>query len=514
VSDPSWQAAERWLLAALDQPTEARARFLYEKISDPVLRARVESLVAADARCGTFLEAPAHAMLMPELPAVGMPVSGLAIPDSESAQPLRIPTRIGSYRLVRELGQGGMSVVYLGERIAADFEQRVAVKLLRAGALSDDMRRRFRAERQILAQLEHPAIARLLDGGTTDTGLPYLVMDYVIGLPIDRYCDSKRLDVRARVRCFLEVCAAVRHAHRNLVVHRDIKPSNILVGEDGKPKLLDFGIAKLITAAPDGAAASEVTATCQRMLTPNYASPEQLRGEAITTAWDVYALGVLLYRLLTGSLPHRLEGRTFEAMWRQLQTGHPPIPSAAVVAGSSMEGAHCWQDRHGSRHRGQAGHPVAGSRGSTTTRQLARKLRGDLDTITMTALHRDPDRRYGSVDALIDDLERYQDGRPVWARRDSVLYRAGKFVVRQRLAVAVTLAFVLLTAGFAIDRARSAWQLERERDEKEEVATFLVSLFETQGEGPETEVQARSLLDRGVAQATARLDTQPGVGAS
>lgn len=508
MSVPSWRTAEQWLLAVLDQPTATRARFLREEISDPELRRHVEALVAVEASCGSFLETPAYAMVRPELAAATAPVSGLDAPTASM-----LPQVVGSYRLVSELGRGGMSVVYLGERIDADFEQRVAVKLLHAGTLSEEARRRFRAERRILAQLEHPGIARLLDGGTTESGLPFLVMDHVIGLPIDRYCDLHRLDVRARLACFLDVCAAVGHAHRNLIVHRDIKPSNILVGRDGKPRLLDFGIAKLLSASPDGAA--EATATWQRVLTPNYASPEHLRGGPITTVCDVYSLGVLLYLLLVGRLPHRLEGESFEAMSDLVRDRRPLRPSRAVVAEASARRRSSTgrdpSDEHAADERRRA---EASARDCSSPRQLARKLRGDLDTIVLTALHRDPARRYGSVDELVHDLRRHLDGRPVLARPDSLLYRAGKLVARNRLRVAAGAVIVLLLVSVGIERGRSAWQIERERAEKEQVATFLVSLFDMPDAGPETEVQARALLDRGVEQAQKRLETQPGVGAS
>ncbi len=511
MTAPSWQTAEQWLLAALDQPTAVRERFLRTKITDPALRQRVESLLAAEAHCDGFLEIPAYAMVQQQLDPDALP-DGL--PETEIAAGHGSQSQmVGRYRLIREIGRGGMSVVHLGERVGADFDQQVAIKLLHAGTLSEDARRRFRAERQMLAQLEHPGIARLLDGGTTEAGLPFLVMDHVIGLPIDRYCERHRLDISARLACFLDVCAAVAHAHRNLIVHRDIKPSNILVGEDGKPKLLDFGIAKLLGASPDGS--YEETATWQRVLTPNYASPEHLHGGPITTACDVYSLGVLLYLLLVGRLPHRLEGESFEALSDQVRDRTPQMPSRAVASPeAAVHSAAGPPEAQDLRDDVAPLRAEARARGCSSPRQLARKLRGDLDTIVMTALHREPGRRYGSVGELVHDLQRHLDGRPVLARRDSLLYRAGKLVARNRLRVAAAAAILILLVSFGIERARNAGQLERERDEKEQVATFLVSLFDLPGSGPETEVQARRLLDRGVEQAQERLETQPGVGAS
>ncbi len=287
LSPERWRRVNDLFLAAVEQPSASRAAWLDAQCEgDFELRLEVESLLQADA--------PSDAAS-----SVVRAVTS-AIAESAITAPVIGTQTVGPYRILREIGQGGMATVYLAVREGGDFEQRVAIKVVR-GLLGGDALRRFRAERQILASLEHPSIARLLDGGTTPDGIPYLVMEYVDGVPIDQYCRTHGLAIRERLQLFCRVCDAVSHAHRNLVVHRDLKPSNILIAEDGTPKLLDFGIARLI--ADDGPSGMPLTMTGMRMLTPEYASPEQVRGEPITTAADVYSLGVLLFELLTGQRP-------------------------------------------------------------------------------------------------------------------------------------------------------------------------------------------------------------------
>ncbi|TAK93742.1 serine/threonine protein kinase, partial [Patescibacteria group bacterium] len=321
--------------------------------------------------------------------------SGLYFLRPVTDQPSLPLERIGPYRLVSEIGHGGMGTVYLAER-DGDFHQRVAIKVVR-GLLGADGLRRFRVERQILASLQHPGIAGLLDGGTTPEGMPYLVMEHIEGVRIDDYCDARHLTLAQRVTLFCRVCDAVSAAHRSLVVHRDLKPSNILITADGTPKLLDFGIAKLLT--DDDADPLLVTSPSVRALTPEYASPEQIRGLPITTATDVYSLGVLLFELLTGERPHRLGTRTAAELERVICGQEARRPSAFVE------------------------------------KRLARELEGDLDTIALAALRKESSRRYQSVEQLADDLRRYLDGRPVLARPSTWSYRARRFVQRHRAAV-------------------------------------------------------------------------------
>ena len=398
---------------------------------DQPLRAEVERLVEAHERVGHFIDTPAL-----EHAGGGRRADG----DDESVAAGR---RFGAYRVVRELGRGGMGVVFLAERSDGQFDQRVAIKLIKRGMDTEVVLRRFRAERQILASLQHPNIARLLDGGTTDDGLPYFVMEYIDGQPVDRYASERRLTIDERLRLFLEVCAAVAYAHQQLVVHRDIKPLNILVTADGKPKLLDFGIAKVLH---DEAGEEPGTVTGYRLLTPEYASPEQAEGRRATTASDVYALGVVLYELLTGRSPYRLRSRTPHEILESVRTTEPERPSAAVTRpadpANGGQGAAALDWVHATRGGG--------------TERLRRRLRGDLDTIVLTALRKEPDRRYASVERFADDVRRHLDGLPVRARADSLLYRAGKFVRRNRAAVTAGALIALALVGGTVATAVQA----------------------------------------------------------
>jgi non-specific serine/threonine protein kinase/serine/threonine-protein kinase len=340
-----------------------------------------------------------------------------------------------------------MGSVLLAQRDDDQYRKRVALKLLRPGFDSEDVVRRFRRERQILASLEHPNIASLLDGGTTDDGLPYLVMEYVEGLPIDRYCDRHRLSVDERLRLFCLVCGAVQFAHQNLIVHRDIKPRNVLVGPSGAPKLLDFGIAKLLDpglwAQPGEAAPTE-----HFLMTPEYASPEQVRGEPITTASDVYSLGVLLYELLTGQRPYEVTGRSLHEITRAVCEKEPTRPSAAI-------------DRAMQTREGSAG-------------RLRRRLRGDLDNIVLMALRKEPARRYASVEQLSEDVRRHLEGLPVRARKATFAYRARKFVLRNRGAVAAAvLVFASLGGGIVATRHQARVAERRFGDVRKLAQVFL-----------------------------------------
>jgi non-specific serine/threonine protein kinase/serine/threonine-protein kinase len=343
--------------------------------------------------------------------------------------------RVGPYRLVRELGHGGMGTVYLAVRDDDAFHKRVALKILKRGMDTDAIVRRFRTERQILAGLDHPNIARLLDGGSTADGLPYLVMEYVDGAPLVEYAEARQLDTAARLDIFLAVCAAVQYAHQNLVIHRDLKPANVLVTGDGVPKLLDFGIAKLLNPEMAGHTLAP-TAPGLHLMTPEYASPEQVRGDAVTTTSDVYSLGVLLYELLTGRRPYRLTSRALPEIARVVCEEEPLRPSVAVTR-PVEPAAGAAPDRPPSR--------------ATTTldpQRLRRQLEGDLDTIVLKALSKEPVRRYASVDQFAEDVRRHLAGLPVLARHDTLGYRASKFVRRHRGAVAAGAAvFVALVAG-------------------------------------------------------------------
>jgi len=347
--------------------------------------------------------------------------------------------RIGAYRLVRELGHGGMGTVYLAMRDDDAFHKRVALKILRRGMDSEAIVRRFRTERQILAGLDHPNIARLLDGGTTADGLPYLVMEFVEGMPLGEFAETRQLETNARLELFQQLCAAVQYAHQSLVIHRDIKPANVLVSQDGVPKLLDFGIAKLLNAELTGQSLTAVTAPGLQLMTPEYASPEQVRGEPVTTATDVYSLGILLYELLTGRRPYHLTSRAVPEIVRVVCESDPLRPSVAVTRPIEGGDTDTPATTDGTRLRLRRG---------LDTQRLRRRLEGDLDNIVMKAISKEPARRYASVEQLADDVRRHLTGLPVMARHDTLGYRTAKFVRRHRGAVTAAAAvFMALVAG-------------------------------------------------------------------
>jgi serine/threonine-protein kinase len=432
---------------------------------DPELRSQVESLIAASESASNALGGAVRAVAR------------------DLARPLESGQRIGPWELMREVGHGGMGAVFLARRADGEYQAEVAVKLI-GGPRTAEHLRRFRAERQILASLDHPNIARMLGGGTTADGIPWVAMEYIDGIPLDRYCQEHRLAIDARLAIFRDVCRAVRYAHQHLVVHRDLKPGNILVSADGTAKLLDFGIAKLL--APGDADASQ-TGTAMRLLTPAYASPEQLRGGAITVATDVYGLGVVLFLLLTGKLPHDVAGKSLAEIERLVCEEPPPRPSSLV--------------------------PVRDSR----------RLRGDLDTIVLMALQKDPRRRYESVERLADDIERHLTARPVLARGETTAYRLGRFLRRHRTAVVVASAAVLMLAAFGVTMGIQARRLAVERDaattaraNAEQVSTFLASVFESSDpdESRGQQLTARELLDRGAKRVRTELAAQPAVQAT
>jgi eukaryotic-like serine/threonine-protein kinase len=449
VEPERWQRLREVFPAALAiVPDERPARLAEVCGADAGLRAEVESLLAAHEAAAGFLSGPG---------------------EEELAEASLDGERLGPYRIVNRLGAGGMGVVYLALRADGEFQQRVALKVVKPGLDSVEVIRRFLAERQILAALEHPNIARLLDGGTTERGLPYFVMEYVEGQPIDTYCRERRLSLRQRLELFLTICSAVEHAHRNLIVHRDLKPGNVLVSADGTPKLLDFGIAKLLD--PELALSLGATVFGPQPMTPDYASPEQMRGEHVTTASDVYSLGVLLYELLAGRHPFRSRASTPAEMRRLVTEEEPPKPMA-----------------------------------------------GDLDNIVLKALRKEPNRRYGSVEQLADDVRRYLAGRPVLARPGTIGYRASKFLRRHRVGTAIAATILLAIVGFGIGMAALAARLAQERDRAEQqrrraeqVTAFLTEIFEVSDPLKKTgkDVTARELLDVGAAKIGAQLHDQP-----
>lgn len=455
----TWDRLESIFHAAMELPAAERDTFVREACGDDEeLRREVARLIAADLG-GIDLDG-----------VVAGAASGV-LEDHALAMATR---RFGPYRILREIGAGGMGTVFLGERADDEFEKRVAIKVVRGGITDAAGRARFEFERQILASLEHPGIARLLDGGTTSDGVPFVVMEFVDGRPITEFADARGLDTGGRLWLFLDVCAAVQHAHNALVIHRDLKPGNILVGDDGQPKLLDFGIARLL--ADDG---SGVTRTgAPQPLTPEYASPEQVRGEKVGTGTDVYALGVLLYELLSGARPFDLAGESAASIEKVI-TGREPAPPSRVP-------------------------------------DLGRRIHPDLDSIVLMALRKDVSRRYPSVAHLADDIRAHLAGQPVTARPNSLAYRTGKLIRRNRLAVGAAAAIVLITifSAFRLSAERDAARLEAAR--ARQVTTFLTGLFEladpdrSRGE----DITARELLDAGLQRLRTELTDQPEIRAT
>ena len=407
--------------------------------SDETIRREVESMLEAHERSpGLIAErrlVTDHGTLGPGSDALGGSLPGGA--------------RVGPYRIVSPVGAGGMGDVYRADRADGSYSQTVAIKVLRPGYRTAEMVRRFRIEREALARLVHPGIATILDGGALDDGRPYLVLELVEGVPVTTYCAQHALSIRDRLALFLRIVSTVQFAHGRLVVHRDLKPSNILVQPDGSPRLLDFGIAKLLDLSADASLGMATTPEV-RLLTPEYAAPEQLRGEPPTTAADIYSLGVLFFEMLTGAKPFPAAGRTVAALEQAILEAAPPLPSSVA-----------------------------------STADAARHLRGDLDRIVLMALRKEPDRRYVSAAQFGEDVERYLDGRPVLARPDSVRYRFGKFVRRNRALVAGGVVAVLLVAAFGTVSTLQARRIARERDRAdrergaaEEVLGILTGLFE------------------------------------
>ncbi len=399
----NWERIQDLFSAAADLPREDQARFLDEHCgADPALRREVDSLLAADPKMGEKV---------------------FAAIETEAQSLVEVPTpigsRLGAYRVVKEIGRGGMGTVYLGTRDDELYQKQVAIKLIRHGMDTADVLDRFRHERQILANLDHPYIARLIDGGTAPDGRPFFVMDYVEGQPVDTYCVERALDIPARCGLFLSICEAVSHAHRNLVVHRDLKPGNIFVTGDGTPKLLDFGVAKLLDANAESGSTQTMSGG---LLTPEYASPEQVRGLAVTTATDVYSLGAIFYELLTGARAHAIVGRTALEIQRAVCEDEVRRPSL-----------------------------------------IAPGLDADLDNIVLMAMRKEQERRYQSVDQFAEDIRRHLNGLPVRARQDSLRYRTGKFVSRNRFFIAAAVLFLAVLIAGATTAILQATRATREQ---------------------------------------------------
>ena len=401
---------------------------------------------------------------------------------------------IGKYRIIKQLGYGGMGTVFLAERADGEFEQQVAIKLLRNTFAGEDQIQRFKSERQILASLNHDNIARLLDGGLTRHGQPFYVMEYVEGTPIDDYCREHKLNIEERLELFLDICAAVQYAHNNLIVHRDLKPTNILVTKDGRVKLLDFGIAKVLGDEPAISTETPLTRPGLLPLTPTYASPEQIRGEPITTASDIYQLGLVLYELLTGTRPFNLGDKTPGQIEQIVCETKPVRPSTAVL---------------------NAEQPP--SKGEKQSPGWSKQLKGDLDIITLMALNKEPERRYNSAEQFSGDIKNYLAGHPVTAYSDSKFYRSKKFIGRHKAGTVSVTAIIVLIIAYAISvthhsqQTQAALEQAREETEKsEQVVDFVMGMFEAGDPRSEhgDQITARELIERGLDEAN-RLDNQP-----
>ncbi len=500
-----WLRIDELFAAALEQPSAIRESFVRQVSGDDHdLYREVTSLLHAAIAAESALGDSASTFARPLL-------SVVTTDRAERDEGVEEGTAFGAYRILREIARGGMGAVYLAERADSNFRKHVAIKVVKRGVDTDEVLQRFRAERQILASFDHPNIARLIDGGVAPDGRPYLVMDYVAGKPITSYCDERRLTVEQRLSLFETVCQAVQYAHQRLVVHRDVKPSNVLVTEQGTVSLLDFGIAKVLD--DEAGSDSPQTRTGVHVMTPEYAAPEQVLGTTITAATDVYSLGVLLFELLAGVRPLRLRGRRGQELADAITMEEPLRPSATVLQEHELQPS----------TDGSAVTPaiIAASR-STTPERLHRRLRGDLDTIILKALAKEPERRYQSAEQLLEDLRRHRDGRPVRARPDTTRYRAGKFVRRHRFGVLASVLFLLLVSGsiavLIFEQARTA--TERDRAERElaranVVTEFLTDMFSAADPAMARgrELTAREILDAGAARVEADLADQPETGA-
>ena len=468
-----FEAADRALEL---QGQERRAYVQRCTEENPAVGSELKALIESGEHDASVLEHPASVFSAPFLHVPeSNETTGIAAPNGETAS-------FGSYRVRRELGSGGMGTVYLAERADDQFRKDVALKVLprwRRGNRGGYQR--FLEERQILAKLDHPGIAHLLDGGVTADGIPWFAMEYIAGEPIDSYCESRHFSVEARLELFRDVCSAVQYAHRSLVVHRDLKPSNILVAANGRVALLDFGIARLLAA--EESLASQATMTVDRQLTPLYSSPEQIRGEPVSTAADIYALGVLLHVLLTGTNPYRLTTLASYEVARAVLEQDPERPSVTAA---------------------RAGNP-----------QLARRLRGDLDAIVLKAMAKEPGKRYATVEQLATDVQRFLTGLPVLARPESRSYVLGKFVKRHRAAVALASVATALLIAFAavmtVQRSRiraQAQRITRERDRAENIGQGFMTIFRNIAPG-DSGITAREVLDSATSRINEELINYP-----
>lgn len=468
-----WAQVRKVFDEAVLIPSHERRAWLRQTCRDaPDILNEVELLLQSHDTLGKFLEPPESS---------SRPQSATTLAGKQ----------IGPYRVVNVIGEGGMGTVYRAVRDYGQYQKHVAIKVVRGMLLNEDIIERFERERETLARLQHPNIAQLLDGGTTDDGLPYVVMEYVEGVPLDKYCDDHSLDVTTRLQLFRTICGAVHYAHQNLVVHRDLKPGNILVDESGAPKLLDFGVAKILDASHQ-VEASDMTKAGLRFITPEYASPEQLRNENITTKSDVYSLGVLLFKLLTGKRPYDFGSQLPHEISRAVFEQQPLKPSTMVLKGSESNSAF-----------------------STNSQKLSHQLSGDLDNIILKALEKNHEKRYSSVEHLSEDIRRHLAGLPVSARSATFGYRAGKFVGRHKIGVAAATAIVLLLVGGIATALWQANKATKEAAKAEQIAAFLQEMLSSADPARSgKDVTVVQTLDRAAERVEKELGAQPEIAAS
>jgi serine/threonine-protein kinase len=489
MDSKNWQQIQRIFEVAIELPPQERDIYLDEACNgDTVLFNEIKAMLEADSKRNSLLDRPIQESF------------------SSLLETNQIHNRIGSYQIMREIGSGGMGAVYLAKRVDGQFEQQVALKLIKPGMHSGNIINRFEHERQILAQLQHPNIARLLDGGVSDDGLPYFTMEYVSGMPIDQYCNHHNLTIDERVTLFMTVCQAVQFAHNNLIIHRDLKPGNIFVTDDGIVKLLDFGIAKVFDEDQD---LSGLTRTGHYAMTPEYSSPEQIRHKHVTTATDVYSLGLILYELLTDNRPFKFSSSSLLDIEQIILNTKPDRPSTALRKlqnNSSLDNNQILQEI--SKHR------------KLSSDRLRRKLSGDLDNICMLALNKEPERRYASADQLGRDLERYLTGLPVRARKESMSYRAQKFMQRHRWGMLsstfVSLALIGVVSYYTFLLSDQRDRAIAEAEKSKAVSTFLENLFKNAdpSESKGSTITAREILDRGAGRIESELEEQPEIQAT
>ncbi|MFZ0454677.1 MAG: serine/threonine-protein kinase [Ignavibacteriaceae bacterium] len=469
----------------LDEPE--RTEFLLDACgNDSELLAEVRSLIDADTNVPSVLK--------------GQASDAINIPPRKNYE----GTIIGSYKIISQIAEGGMGSVFLAERADGQFEQKVALKLIKPGMNSSEIIKRFQFERQILARLQHPNIARLLDGGLTEENLPYFTMDYVEGENIYEYCNKNNLSINERLKLFSKVCNAIQYAHQNLVIHRDLKPSNIIVKKDGTVKLLDFGIAKVFTE-DDSFEQSALTRTGLFVMTPEYASPEQIRGEAITTSTDIYSLGLILYQLITGEKAYEIKTQSPLELEKIICFTEPAKPSSAIKSLQLKDKIKA--EKISRAHK-------------TGIDKLIKTLSGDLDNICLTALRKEQERRYSSAEQFQQDIENYLYGRPVSARQNTIYYRTNKFIVRHKIAVisafSIFLIGAMLTTFYFIQLKKERDKAQNEAQKAEQVSEFLKNIFklsdpyEARGET----ITARELLDKGAQKIDQELSGQPDVKAT